>query len=85
MQLYEQQYSSRPPPGASWYAALNIVFAIGSAGGALDGLVPTPELHDDSDPWSSGGFFRNSCSVLMQLLLSENSLLCVQALVGIVS
>ncbi len=42
MQLYEQQYSSNPPTGPAWYAALNIVFAIGGT------LTDSPEKHDST-------------------------------------
>jgi hypothetical protein len=86
MQLYEQQYSASPPCGAAWYAALNIALAIGSINDAFGkrGASPESVSLDEASPWSFAGYFRNSCSVLTELMFTSHNILAVQALLGIV-
>ncbi|OBT40737.1 hypothetical protein VE00_09779 [Pseudogymnoascus sp. WSF 3629] len=85
MKLYEQQYSINPPRGASWYATLNIVFAIGSLAATVGQRGSTPEtaLNDEADRWNFTDYFRNSCCVLAELMFESHNVLAVQALIGI--
>ncbi|KFZ19729.1 hypothetical protein V502_03488 [Pseudogymnoascus sp. VKM F-4520 (FW-2644)] len=85
MKFYEQQYSINPPRGASWYATLNIVFAIGSLAATVGQRGSTPEtaFNDEADRWNFTDYFRNSCCVLGELMFESHNVLAVQALIGI--
>ena len=89
MELYEQQYSPNPPTGPAWYAAMNIVFAIGSLAEAHGERNLTPELAlDNSDyqtePAAHERYFQNACGVFTELVFTTHSILAVQALLGMV-
>jgi hypothetical protein len=81
------QYSNDPPTSKAWYGALNIVLSIGC-------VTATNSMHSDTitdGPCNregfmelSGRFFQNASSVLTDLLISNNELMAVQTLVGMV-
>jgi hypothetical protein len=89
MQLYEQQYSPNPPPSPAWYATLNIVLALGSLTDSLGEHDSDLDLAlDKSDEHNaqlaSKRYFKNACRVFTELVFTTNSILAVQALLGIV-
>ena len=93
-QYYQRQYSENSPPGAAWFASLNVVLGIGGmisdVRAEADGRVPARDSafmrnipNMEYSPYSR--YFRNAASCFIELTFHEPSLMTVQALCGMVT
>ena len=77
-----------PEQDVAWYAALNIMFAIGSIFEKVSsqGPIDTGLMVDPTDPkfTKSWALFGNCCSVLSELLFQDTNLTGLSALVAMV-
>lgn len=76
MHLVERQYSDNPYQGSGWWASLNIVLAIAHRLRVMSNLVPQEE---DAKSWA---YLKNAMGVFSELIMRNNDLLSVQALLG---
>lgn len=84
MVLFDRHYSNDPPINSGWYAAFNMVLAIG----CRLRVSHTAEMPDDvaiarhiQTGWM---YFQNAASVLTELLLRNTDLMSIQAILGMV-
>ncbi|PKS10715.1 hypothetical protein jhhlp_002472 [Lomentospora prolificans] len=76
MHLVERQYSDNPYQGSGWWASLNIVLATAHRLRVMSNLVPPEE---DEKSWA---YLKNAMGVFSELIMRNNDLLSVQALLG---
>lgn len=76
MHLVERQYSDNPYQGSGWWASLNIALAIAHRLRVMSNLVPQEE---DEKSWA---YLKNAMGVFSELIMRNNDLLSVQALLG---
>ena len=76
MHLVERQYSDNPYQGSGWWASLNIALAIAHRLRVMSNLVPQEE---DAKSWA---YLKNAMGVFSELIMRNNDLLSVQALLG---
>ena len=77
-----------PKKDVCWYAALNIVFAVGSLFVQISkqGRIAKHFLMDPTDPnfLESWSYFGNCCSILSDLLFQDTNIVGLSALVAMV-
>lgn len=87
---FEEEYARQPAPShedVSWYAALNMVMAIGSLissslRGTEDLLLNDPRR--DASEMVCWKYFRNASSLYIDLTFKEGNLMAVRAMIAMV-
>jgi hypothetical protein len=84
--VFEQDFACRPDPSpsedTSWYAALNMVFAISCATGSLEEDPFRPVI--DASELVCWRYFRNASSLYVDLSFQDSNLMTVQAMLAMV-
>lgn len=92
-QYYTRHYSSNPPPGAAWFASINVVLGIGSLiseiQSQIDGRGQAKAISFQTkvtglESSSYEKYVRNATSCFTELVFDQPSLMAVQALCGMV-
>ncbi|KIX06854.1 uncharacterized protein Z518_04830 [Rhinocladiella mackenziei CBS 650.93] len=84
-ELFERQYSNNPPTKRSWFGVLNVVLSIGcitaTASIRTDIQTRDPFMSTDMSDWP-WRFFKNACSVLLDIIFLDTDLMGVQTVIG---
>lgn len=78
--LLDKQFTGQPHAGSGWWAALNVVLAIGARIATMKAMSEGGKF--DEGDLKASRFFKNSLSVHTELTLKNTDLLSVQALLG---